>query len=138
MEQIADLIGRHNVSNAIIIIVLIAMAFVYVFFCEVHFRENKLMSNQKVVISRQGIGFFGLLFVVLLVLKLGVAETAVVGWSWWWVTAPLWGPTCLLLGIILLALVIFIAIMIIGWICSAILSHMELKKKAKKAEQAKE
>lgn len=33
------------------------------------------------------IGFAGLLFLVLLVLKL----TEVIAWSWWWVTAPLWG-----------------------------------------------
>lgn len=33
-------------------------------------------------------GFFGLLFIVFLVLKL----TEIIDWSWWWVTAPLWGP----------------------------------------------
>ena len=37
------------------------------------------------------IGLFTLVFVVFLFLKLGeigpVAE-----WSWWWVTAPVWGP----------------------------------------------
>ena len=37
--------------------------------------------------SSSGIGFFGMLFLVFLVLKL----THVVNWSWWWVTAPLWG-----------------------------------------------
>lgn len=34
-----------------------------------------------------GISFFGLLFIVFLVLKL----TNVIDWSWWWVTCPLWG-----------------------------------------------
>lgn len=34
-----------------------------------------------------GIGLGGVLFVVFLVLKL----TGVIAWSWWWVTAPLWG-----------------------------------------------
>lgn len=34
-----------------------------------------------------GVGFFGLLFLVFLVLKL----THVIDWSWWWITAPLWG-----------------------------------------------
>ena len=33
------------------------------------------------------IGIFGILFIVFLVLKL----TEVIAWSWWWVTAPLWG-----------------------------------------------
>ena len=31
------------------------------------------------------------LFVVFLVLKL----TSVIDWSWWWVTAPLWGDVVL-------------------------------------------
>ncbi|QBJ04870.1 hypothetical protein SEA_ELEPHANTOON_69 [Mycobacterium phage Elephantoon] len=38
------------------------------------------------------IGIGTILFVVFLVLKLGVGETAVESWSWWWVTAPLWIP----------------------------------------------
>ena len=37
--------------------------------------------------SSGGVGFSGLLFIVFLVLKL----TNVIDWSWWWVTAPLWG-----------------------------------------------
>ena len=40
-------------------------------------------------------GIFGTLFVIFLILKL----TKVIDWSWWWVTAPLWG--CILLWIIL-------------------------------------
>ena len=35
-----------------------------------------------------------LLFMVFMVLKL----TGVIGWSWWWVTAPLWGMPVLLLA----------------------------------------
>lgn len=37
--------------------------------------------------SSIGIGFFGLLAVLFVGLKL----TGYIGWSWWWVTAPLWG-----------------------------------------------
>lgn len=33
------------------------------------------------------IGLSGLMFLVFLVLKLA----GVIAWSWWWVTAPLWG-----------------------------------------------
>jgi len=33
------------------------------------------------------ISFLGLLFIVLLVLKL----TDTIDWSWFWITAPLWG-----------------------------------------------
>lgn len=42
-----------------------------------------------------GHSFAGLLFITFLVLKL----TGVIGWSWWWVTAPLWVAatiTCIL------------------------------------------
>lgn len=46
-----------------------------------------------------------ILFVVFLVLKL----CHVIDWSWWWVTAPVWIPICLLIliGLIVL-LIIFI------------------------------
>lgn len=39
-----------------------------------------------------GIGFGSLLFLLFLTLKL----TGVIAWSWWWVTAPLWGGIALL------------------------------------------
>jgi len=58
-------------------------------------------SDQKIVVSGQWIGSCGLLFIVLLLLKVGVAETAVVGWSWWIITAPLWGPFVPVMGILL-------------------------------------
>ena len=41
-------------------------------------------------------GIFGTFFVIFLILKL----TMVIDWSWWWVTAPLWGG--ILLWIILI------------------------------------
>lgn len=43
--------------------------------------------------SGGGIGFFGLLTVLFIGLRL----TGHIDWSWWWVTAPLWGPLALLL-----------------------------------------
>ena len=49
-----------------------------------------------------GIGFFGLMFLLFLGLKLG----KVITWSWWWVTAPLWGPFALLLTILIVILII--------------------------------
>ena len=39
------------------------------------------------------IGLPGILFVVFLVLKL----VGIIDWSWWWVTAPLWGSFALAL-----------------------------------------
>lgn len=53
-----------------------------------------------------GIGISGLLFCVFVALKLGLGETAVMGWSWWWVCAPIWLPVALLLPIALIALFI--------------------------------
>jgi hypothetical protein len=50
------------------------------------------MSNNKVVGT--GLTFMQVLFLVFLILKLtGVSVVAT--WSWWWVTAPLWGGIAL-------------------------------------------
>ena len=46
-----------------------------------------------------GIGFTGALFLVFLVLKL----TGVINWSWWAVTAPLWGSAALVVLVLLAA-----------------------------------
>ena len=51
-----------------------------------------------------GTGLFGMTFIVFLVLKL----IGKITWSWWWVTAPLWGGFALfvffgVLGVIALA-----------------------------------
>lgn len=49
------------------------------------------------------IGLAGVLFVTFLVLKL----TGFIAWSWWWVTAPLWGS--LLLVVLIMLLVFWVA-----------------------------
>ena len=49
--------------------------------------------------SSSGVGVCGLLGVTFVVLKL----TDVIGWSWWWVTAPFWMPVT-----------IFVAVMVVG------------------------
>lgn len=45
-----------------------------------------------------GIGFFSLLGLVFIILKL----CNVIDWSWWWVTLPLWGGAALVLLILLI------------------------------------
>lgn len=60
------------------------------------------MSNSSSS-SSSGIGFFGLLCIVFIVLKL----TGFIDWSWWWVTAPLWGGCIVLLIIIGVLLYVF-------------------------------
>lgn len=59
---------------------------------ETNKRIRKIMANESSSKS-SGIGLTGVLFVVFLVLKL----CHVIDWSWWWVTAPLWIPVCILI-----------------------------------------
>lgn len=56
------------------------------------------MSKPDNTVSTNSVGFSGMLFIVFLVLKL----THVINWSWWWVTAPLWGSIALFLAIFLI------------------------------------
>jgi uncharacterized membrane protein len=60
------------------------------------------MGSSSSSSSSSGIGFWGLLCIAFIVLKL----TGYIDWSWWWVTAPVWG------GFVLLILVIFLILWI--------------------------
>lgn len=94
-----------------------------------------MANDQKVVISSQGIGFCGLLFIVLLLLKVGVVETTVIGWSWWWITSPLWGPVCLVFGGTITFLVIVLVMFFCGLICKVIISQYEKRKERNKEKE---
>jgi len=48
--------------------------------------------------SSGGIGFGGMLAIVFIVLKL----TGFIDWSWWWITAPIWGGVFAWVGTIIL------------------------------------
>jgi hypothetical protein len=74
--------------------------------------------SEKVQVKSGGIGLGGILFIVFLVLKLGVGNTAVMGWSWWWVCAPLWIPVALFLGIM-------VVILVFGLICAGIAAMLK-------------
>lgn len=50
--------------------------------------------------SSSGIGCGTVLFLIFLVLKL----TGNIAWSWWWVTAPLWGSAILVVAFVLIFL----------------------------------
>lgn len=65
------------------------------------------MSNQSNNTSSAsgGIGFFGLLTILFVALKL----THVINWSWWWVLAPTWGPALMVVLILLVIFVLFVA-----------------------------
>ena len=54
------------------------------------------MEDNKV--NNGGIGFFGLLAIVFIVLKL----TKVIAWSWFWVLSPVWISVILWLGLLVL------------------------------------
>ena len=53
--------------------------------------------KKEVVVRTNGIGFFGLLAIVFITLKL----TGYIAWSWWLVLAPLWIPFALVITIFL-------------------------------------
>lgn len=53
--------------------------------------------------SSGGIGFFGLLTIVFIILKL----CKVITWSWWWVLSPLWIGALLSLIIIIIYVAIW-------------------------------
>jgi len=54
------------------------------------------MSSEKKTSTSGGIGFCGLLAIVFIVLRL----TGYIEWSWWWVLAPLWIPTVIILVVL--------------------------------------
>ena len=53
-----------------------------------------------------GVSFAGLLFLLFLGLKL----TNQIDWSWWWVTAPLWGGIAIVLLITVFVMLLVIII----------------------------
>lgn len=55
------------------------------------------MANET---SSSGIGVFGLLGVVFVVLKL----LGKITWSWWWVTLPFWGGLAVCIAVLIVAL----------------------------------
>lgn len=61
--------------------------------------EVKWIMNNE---SKQGLGFFSVLTLIFITLKL----LKVISWSWIWVLSPLWIPT---------TIVLFIALVILLW-----------------------
>lgn len=49
-----------------------------------------------------GISFMSLLTIVFIVLKL----CSVIKWSWWWVLAPMWIPTLLVIVAMIIAVIL--------------------------------
>lgn len=66
-----------------------------------------MSENNKNTVIGGGLTFLQVLFLIFLVLKL-TGKTVVASWSWWWVTAPLWG------GFAIVAVIWIIIIIILG------------------------
>ena len=62
-----------------------------------------MSENNKNTAIGGGLTFLQVLFLIFLVLKL-TGKTVVASWSWWWVTAPLWGGLAIGLVILLIGL----------------------------------
>jgi FtsH-binding integral membrane protein len=62
-------------------------------------RKEREMNNSSN--GNSGIGFFGMLTVAFIVMKL----TGYVAWSWWWVLSPMWIPLLLVLFIATIVLI---------------------------------
>ncbi len=72
-----------------------------------------------------GISLMGLVFVVLVRLKM--AGTGVVAsWSWWWVTSPLWLPFTIIGGV---AVIRFIVVMVRGIGVIVRLNNLEFQRR---------
>ena len=69
-------------------------------------RKDEKVRETKTVRSG-GIGFFGLLALVFITLKLAQIGP-VATWSWWWVLSPLWIPSAIVLIILFVILVIIL------------------------------
>ena len=65
-----------------------------------------MVNNSSSSSSSAGIGLLGMTFIVLLFLKLAGHIT----WSWWWITAPLWGGV--VLGFTVVTVILLIAFII--------------------------
>lgn len=70
-----------------------------------------MSENNKNTVLGGGLTFLQALFLIFLVLKL-TGKTVVATWSWWWVTAPLWGGLAIGLVILLIGL-LFIGLSIL-------------------------
>jgi hypothetical protein len=59
--------------------------------------------------SSSGIGFFGLLAIAFIVLKL----TNYIAWSWFWVLSPIWAPLVFVIAVLILFVVCWILYLVL-------------------------
>lgn len=72
-------------------------------------KVDAIINDVKNIVKQWGThrtGLLTILFTVFVTMKL----TGYISWSWWWVTAPLWGGlACFLTTLILVILLLFLA-----------------------------
>ena len=61
-----------------------------------------------IVMGLNALGVMALIF-------MGLKFLEQITWSWWWVTAPLWGPVALLLAVVALWGCVHVAYRIVRW-----------------------
>lgn len=59
-------------------------------------------------IDKKSLGGFDLLLIGLALIFITLKLTKVIAWSWWWVTAPIWGPFALVILVLLAILLVHI------------------------------
>ncbi len=62
--------------------------------------------KKEIIVRSNGVGFFGLLAIVFITLKL----TGYITWPWLWVLAPLWIPFILIIFLIMFAFLWFLIV----------------------------
>lgn len=67
---------------------------------------NRSSSTNVSASASGGVGFLGLLTIAFIVLKL----TGFIDWSWWAVTAPLWGAWLLVMVLALVGLLVWLVL----------------------------
>lgn len=74
--------------------------------------EYRRVSNRQAAYasSTGGLGFFGALAIVFIVLKL----TGVIDWAWVWVLSPLWFGLGCVFGIVILAFIVGMIMLLVS------------------------
>lgn len=89
--------------------------------------RNAQTRRRNPILVVRNWSLMSVIFIVFLVLKL--AEVGkVADWSWWWVTAPYWGPIVLWLAIFL--------ILGVGWVLVSLWIVVSERIKAKKGNDS--
>jgi hypothetical protein len=61
------------------------------------------VAKEKTTVVYRGLGFFPLLTLIFITLKL----TGYINWSWWWVLLPFYGPIAI--GLVIAVFFVFMA-----------------------------